>query len=131
MNAHSLRVLEYEQIRSMLAGYASCELGKRVIAGLEPQTNEPAIRRALQETTEAQRLLDTSGGIPLGGIHDVREAVRAAAMGSLLEASTLLSIADTFGAARRLRAFVLKHAEEVPNLAERARHLGDFTAIEE
>src|SRR2546428_726766 len=96
MNAHSLRVLEYEQIRTMLAGYASCELGKHVIAGLEPQTSEEAIRRALLETTEAQRLLDTAGGIPLGGIHDVREAVRAAAMGSLLEASTLLSIADTF-----------------------------------
>src|SRR5437763_9376378 len=131
MNAHTLRVLEYEPIKTMLTGYASCELGKRVVAGLEPRTDEEAVRRALQETSEAQRLMDVAGSIPLGGVHDVREAVRAAAMGSLLEATTLLSVADTFGAARRLRAFVLKREEEAPNVAERARHLGDFTAIEE
>ena len=49
MNAHTLRVLEYEQIKTMLAGYASCELGKRVIAALEPQNREEVVRRALQE----------------------------------------------------------------------------------
>src|SRR5437660_7183629 len=96
MNAHTLRVLEYEQIKTMLAGYASCELGKRVVAGLEPRCEEEAVRRALQETSEAQRLIDVAGSIPLGGVHDVREAVRAAQMGSLLEATTLLSVADTF-----------------------------------
>src|SRR5947209_2465000 len=131
MNAHTLRVLEYEQIKTMLAGYASCELGKRVITGLEPRCDEEAVRRALQETSEAQRLIDVAGSIPLGGVHDVREAVRAAAMGSLLEASTLLSVADTFGAAWRLRAFVLKREEEAPHLAERARHLGGCSAIVE
>jgi len=72
-----------------------------------------------------------ASGVPLGGIHDVREAIRVAAMGSLLEASTLLLVADTLGASRRLRAFILKREEEVPTLADRARHLGDFTAIEE
>src|SRR2546425_1103412 len=86
MNAHTLRVLEYEQIKAMLAGYASCELGKRIIAELQPHAGEADVRRALRETSEAQRLLDTGGGIPLGGIHDVRDAVRAAAMGSLLDA---------------------------------------------
>jgi dsDNA-specific endonuclease/ATPase MutS2 len=108
MNAHSLRVLEYEQIKTMLAGYASCELGKRAIAGLAPEADEERVRRALRETSEAQRLMDVGGGVPLGGIHDVRDAVRAAAMGSLLDAGTLLSIADTLGASRRLRTFILK-----------------------
>jgi len=58
MNAHSLRVLEYEQIKTMLAGYATCELGKHVIAGLAPSADEDQVRRGLRETSEAQRLLD-------------------------------------------------------------------------
>jgi DNA mismatch repair protein MutS2 len=131
MNAHSLRVLEYEQIKTLLAGYATCELGKHVVAGLAPSADEDAVRRGLRETSEAQRLLDGASSVPMGGIHDVREAVRAAAMGSMLEASTLLLVADTLGASRRLRAFILKREEEVPTLADRARHLGDFAAIEE
>jgi len=131
MNAHTLRVLEYEQIKTMLAGYASCELGKHVVAALEPSSDEETVRRALRETSEAQRLLDTAGSVPLGGIHDLREAVRAAARGSMLDTSTLLQVADTLGASRRLRAFILKRDEDVPNLAERARHLGEFSAIED
>jgi DNA mismatch repair protein MutS2 len=131
MNAHTLKVLEYRSVQEMLAGYASCDLGKQVIAELAPMDDEAPVRRALQETSEAKRLLDTAGQIPLGGIHDIRQAVRAAAIDAMLEPGALLDVADTLAASRRLRGFLLKRAEELPLLGEIARNLDEFPQIEE
>jgi DNA mismatch repair protein MutS2 len=131
MNAHTLKVLEYRDVQEMLAGYASCDLGKQVIAELAPMDDEAPIRRALQETSEAKRLLETAGQIPLGGIHDIRPAVRAAAIDAMLEPGALLDVADTLAASRRLRGFLLKRADELPLLAEIARSLDEFPQIEE
>jgi DNA mismatch repair protein MutS2 len=131
MNAHSLKVLEFAQIREMLAEHASCALGKEIIAALSPLQDEEAIRRAQAQTTEARRLLEAAGQIPLGGVHDVRPAVRAAAIGAMLEPGVLLDVCETLAATRRLRAFLLKRAEEAPWLADIARNLDEYPQIEE
>jgi DNA mismatch repair protein MutS2 len=131
MNAHTLKVLEYRQIQEMLAAYASCELGREVIGRLAPLDEEEHVRRALRETSEAKRLFETAGQIPLGGIHDIRVPVRSAAIGAMLEASTLLDVAETLGATRRLRDFLLKRVEEFPILGDIGRNLDEFPQIEE
>src|SRR6266540_3301148 len=121
MNAHTLKVLEYEQVRELLAEHISTDLGRERLAELAPLDEEEDIRRRLEETTEARRVIDTSGSLPLGGIHDVRHAVETAARDGLIEAPALLDLADTIAAGRRLRGFLLKRAEEAPRLAEMGR----------
>src|SRR3712207_2048122 len=121
MNAHALKVLEYRQVREMLAEYASCELGKERIAALAPMDEEVPVCHALKETSEAKQLLETAGQIPLGGIHDVRTPVRSAAIGAMLEPGTLLDVAETLAGTRRLREFLVKREETAPRLAEIGR----------
>src|SRR6058998_1672812 len=103
MNAHALRVLEYEQVRDLLSEHISTDLGRERIAELAPMDEEEDIRRRLQETSEARRLIDTSGSLPLGGIHDVRHAVETAARDGLIQTAALLDLADTVASGRRLR----------------------------
>lgn len=130
MNDHSLRVLEYGAIRAMLAEQAACALGRERAETLLPLTDPVAIARRQQETSQAVRVLDQSGQIPLGGIRDIRPAVRLAEIEGMLDPPALLAVADTLAAARQLRAFLVARVEEAPALAELARCLGEFPGIE-
>jgi DNA mismatch repair protein MutS2 len=131
MNSHSLRVLEYEQVRELLVEQISTDLGRELVSELAPLDEEEEIRRRLQETTEARRIMDIAGALPLGGIHDVRAAVQAASRDGMIEAAALLDLADTISSGRRLRGFLLKRGEEAPRLAELGREIGDFQRLEE
>src|SRR6478609_5957681 len=111
MTEHALRVLEYEQVRHLLAEQISTDLGRERVAELAPLDEEEDVRRRIQDTSEARRLLDTSGSLPLGGIHDVRHAVETAARDGLIEAHELLDLADTIAAGRRIRGFLIKRME--------------------
>src|SRR5947209_20565001 len=130
MNAHTLKVLEYEQVRALLAEHISTDLGRERVAELAPLDDREEISRRLEETSEARRVMDTSGSLPLGGIHDVRPAVEAAARDGLIEAQALLDLADTVASGRRLRSFLLKRADEAPRLGALGREIGDFERLE-
>jgi DNA mismatch repair protein MutS2 len=130
MNAHSLRVLEFDAVRALLAEHAACALGRERAEALAPLTELAEVRQRQAETTEAARLLDRTGQIPLGGIRDIRASVQVASIEGMLEPSALLSVADTLAASRSLRAFLLKHEEEAPSLATVARFISEFPQIE-
>ncbi len=130
MDAHSLRVLEFDQVRVLLAEQATCALGRERAEELTPSTDEATVRRLQTETSEAVRLIDTVGQLPLGGIRDVRAPLRVAQIEGVLEPHALLLFADTLAAARRLRAFLSQHAERAPGLADYGRQIGEFPAIE-
>src|SRR5260370_8745831 len=106
MNAHALKVLEYEQVRTLLAEQISTDLGRERVAEMAPLDEEDDIRRCLEETGEARRIMDVAGSLPLGGIHDVRPTVEAAARDGLLAAPALLYLADPVSS-RRPRAGLL------------------------
>src|SRR5258708_39621024 len=116
MNAHALKVLEYEQVRTLLAEQISTDLGRERVTEMARLEEEDDIRLRLQETGEARRIMDVAGSLPLGGIHDVRAAVEAAGREGLIEAPALLDLADTISSSRRLRGFLLKRAEFAPRL---------------
>src|SRR5438067_1643283 len=130
MNPHSLRVLEFDAIRAMLAEQTTCAPGRERAEALAPLTDEAAIRQRQRETSEAVGLLDRTGQIPLGGIRDIRAALRIAALEGMLEPPALLSVADTLAAARRLRDYLMKHSEAAPSLAEWAGFIQPFPDIE-
>jgi DNA mismatch repair protein MutS2 len=130
MNDHSLRLLEFPAVRALLAEQTSCALGRERAEALAPLREEAEIRRRQEETTEAVALLDRTGQIPLGGVRDIRPALKTAAIEGIIEPSALLAVADTLAAARRLREFLAKHAETAPSLAPMARGIGDFPEID-
>jgi DNA mismatch repair protein MutS2 len=131
MDARTLRVLEFDRIREMIAGHAASALGKERARALQPATRLEVARAWQQETTEARALAEGDGSPPLGGVRDVREGLRGAAKSQVLEPGVLLDIAGTAFAARRLRAHLLGREATAPALAAHAHALGDFRTLED
>ncbi|MFP4056162.1 MAG: endonuclease MutS2 [Candidatus Brocadiia bacterium] len=127
MDSHSLDILEYEKVKSMLAGYAACSLGRAAIERLQPMGRADAIRTAVQETTELRELLGRKGRLPVGGMTDVRPAVAATAEAHApLEPQALLDIKNTLLAARSFKRLFEEEAELCPALAALGHGLDDF-----
>ncbi len=130
MNESTLRVLEYGEVVRRLVEQTSNTLGRERAEAIRPSLRDEEVRAWLQQTSEASRLLLLPGGIPLGGIHDVRNPLRIAGREGTLEPSALLAIADTTGSAKRLRGFLLHREEHAAALAELARRINEFPAME-
>ena len=100
---------------------------------LAPATDLAEVRRRQQLTTEAGRLLQLRPDVSLGGVHDIREAVRRAELGAILDPGEYLHILSTLEAARELRALIRKTQEQkdgLPALAGLAERILPLPRLE-
>lgn len=102
MDNKYFKVLEIDKIIDILKGRASSELGLSLIEKLVPSSNVDEVIGLLQETTEAQSILIKRGHVPMQGIHDITNQAKRAKIGAILDAKSLINIADTMRATRVL-----------------------------
>ena len=88
------------------------------------------IREAQQITSEAVEVLREADRIPLGGVFDIRTALRKAALGSMLTPQELLEVAATIRASRLMREFLSDKGESLAILAEWGGRLAAFPGLE-
>lgn len=131
MDAHTLHVLEYRKIIDQLAAHTSNGLGREFALQLQPLSYPETVTRRLQETREARELRDKDSGLPLGGIHDIREVIERARVEHRLTPRELLDTMYTAGAGRRMRIYLLHRQEKYPLLAEIASNLPALTQLEQ
>ncbi len=131
MNAHCLKVLEFERIREFLGSFAASPGGRAACRSLMPQTGHAAVVQLLQETTEMRDEQDLHGPLPLSGIHSIRTAVEQARMQNYyLEPKRLIEISDTLETADIIRNYFSGHADSRPLLhaiTSRIAPLGSIT----
>ncbi len=130
MDSHALRVLEFDSVRRQLAALCACSLGQERARAMQPSARLAEAKGRLDETTEARRLLDTRGSLPLGGVTDIRPHLRQAGIGSSLEAYGLMDILGVAQASRSVRQFLQKQEDDYPLLAGLAHALGQYPALE-
>ncbi len=131
MNENTLRKLEFDRIREMLAKHASTTRGKELALDLYPGTDTRTIIQVQAETTQARRILQVRPEVPLGGIRDLRGVLKQARLGGVLEPHQLLDVADTLVGGRRLKGFLLGLEGTAPLLAARAVGIREFPFLEE
>lgn len=105
MDTSVLATLEYNKIRDMLAERTGSVMGRELAESLVPVSDAPTVAGRLAETAEARELLNHSPSVPLGGSRDVREAIKRAELGAMLEPHELLAVGSTLYAARRMKSF--------------------------
>jgi DNA mismatch repair protein MutS2 len=123
MDKKHLNTLEFFRILSQLARHTSFSAGRELALALEPSSVFVEVQGALQQTREARHLLDTQGGVSLGGVHDVRPLARHAARGAVLQPADLLDIENTLRAGRRVRRTLDRLESQVPLLADIASRI--------
>ncbi len=136
MNERTLRILEFPKIIAQITSLAATSLGKELIADIKPLNDFNQIRESQQITTETVMILAESDGVPLGGIFDVRNAVKKASLEGILSSHELLEISSTLRASRLMREFLVSKRETLERsrknsiLADWGGCLGSFAGVE-
>lgn len=130
MGDRDLELLEFHKIREILAGFTSFSAGRQLAFVLKPLSDEEQVRLLLTQSAEARRLLSLSPDVHIGEVFDIREAVKMAARGKVLDPQTLLGIQKTLNAAHRLRTNVSNLSEEVPSLSSLAKSIVELRRLE-
>ena len=113
----TLATLEFTSVRDLLAERTSFAPGRERALALEPETDLASAERLQDETAAAKALVRATPSAGLRGAQDIRDGLRRADLGGILDPAQLLAIATTVRAAQALFAEI--HGS--PPLAGRAR----------
>jgi DNA mismatch repair protein MutS2 len=123
-----LELLEFHKIREILAGFTSFSASRELALNLAPISGEEEVRLRLRQSAEARRLLALSPDTYIGEVVDIREMVKMAARGKVLDPQSLLKIQKTLDSAHRLKNHLMNLPNELPLLSGLAR---DIVALEQ
>lgn len=113
MNEKVLRVLEYDKIIEKLIERASSALGKGLADDLKPYTDIDLVNNSQKETTDAVNCILRKGTPPLGGIHDIRNIIKRAEAGGMLNPGDLMKVGDVLRASRNLKGYLSRDKMEI------------------
>ncbi|MCS7057002.1 MAG: endonuclease MutS2 [Thermoflexales bacterium] len=116
MIAKHLHTLELPKILDRLATYCSFSASAALARSLQPATEPAEVERRLNETSEARDVLSKQDQLGVGAARDVREPVRLAARGGVLEPQTLLEIRDTLLSGRNIQRALSRLGALYPQL---------------
>ncbi len=116
MNDKSIKILEYNKIIEMLKTGAASEMTRQVISELKPLTDIYEIRRLLQQTTEAVKVIMIRGNPPMSAFYDIAPALMRARKGGTLTMQQLLQISYNMRTAGAMSAFLEKDLTDIPAL---------------
>ncbi len=129
MNDATFHKLEFDEIREVIASYCATGLGKSLARSMTPSVKTHVVREWLDQVRELAAASEEYNFPPMGGVHDVREHVRAAGFPAPLEADVLAHIAETLTATTALCGWFRQAAAMVPSLQSLAERISDLSPI--
>ena len=126
----SIRLLEWDNLKTQLSSFASTKMGENAILEFDIPTDYEISRRLLQETIEINELeknLDKS--ISFSGVYDISKNIEICSKGGVINSSELLEIAETISAAKDLKKILLDF-EQRPFISSFLNRLIDHNQIE-
>lgn len=130
MDDRDLELLEFHKIREIIAGFTSFSASRELALKLCPLVDEQQVRHLLSQSAEARRLLSLGPDFHLGEVTDIRETVKMATRGKVLEPQTLLAIEKTLDAVNQLRDNLTGLFDKLPLLGELARDIVDLRQLQ-
>ena len=128
ISRQALDTLEFQQIRDMLAQECAWTQSKRIARAVRPTDRPRCLGRWGQEREEARELLEDESP-PTGGLRDLRQLVRQADRGAVVEPEDLLHVAQAAETAQRLGGFLIRRRERFPTLSAWAELLEDISPL--
>ena len=126
----TLRLLDYDTIRSQLADNTTFYQARRLALDLRPSFVAQEVQQLQDETADARSLLDEIGELSLDLGVDTSESVARAALGGILTGVDLLAVADTLAVHRKARTAVLKAERHAPLMADLAAVIPDLQELQ-
>lgn len=130
MNERTLKVLEFHKIKEMLKEYAATSVGRKLADQLTPHTNIEKVQKLQDETDEALTIYRLNQAIPFANLVDVSDSVKRSAIGSVLNTTECLEIAQVLYSGRQLKNFIENLEAEIPLLTERVSDISPLHHLE-
>ena len=130
MDEKSLELLEFHRIRKILAGFTSFSVSRAMAARIQPLSDYEQVSALLRQSAEARHLLSLEPEFSIGEVRDIREAVKLAARGKILEAQSLARIQQTLAATRQLHSNIEELSEKLPLLWNIAADIVEMPRVE-
>ncbi|MFC1872726.1 endonuclease MutS2 [Chloroflexota bacterium] len=130
MDEKSLEMLEYPQVREIIAGYTSFNISRELALSLTPLTESEQINELLTRAAEASALLEQEPDFDTGGIGDISGMAKMAAVGRTLDPLSLVEVKNTLGATRSVRSRLKGLAEQYPLLWQIAQDITEQRKLE-
>ncbi len=105
MNKFYLNKLEYNKILEILSSFAVTYIGKNECNNLLPYNDKSKVIKVLNETTEANTLLQRKGNIPISFIDNVEIFIKAIKGGITLSTKGLLEMARILKMCRQMHEY--------------------------
>ncbi len=130
----SSRLLEFETLRDLLAGYAASPLGKRRVAELLPSLDRPWIETQQQLTTEIREYRRVGGRFEFAGLPEVQKLIEKSRIaGAALETTEIRDVVLVADRAAEWREIVRQPPaamrSEWTAVAALSAGIQDFTAF--
>jgi len=107
---NSFKTLEFDQILQLLAEQALSDQVKARCLALVPSLIEAEVKRRLEETTQAKRIIEQFGAPPLPSMAELQKVLNLIAIDAMLLPEQLIQVSSFLAACRRMKAY-LKRAE--------------------
>lgn len=108
MNHHT--TLEFDQILQQLAYHALSDKTKQRCLNLVPSLNESEVKRRIDETTQAKRVIEQVGTPPIPSMADLQKVISMISIDAMLVPEQITCIALFLASCRRMKTY-LKKAE--------------------
>lgn len=133
MDNRGLKTLEFPKVINILEKKASSSIGKELAQNLLPINDLEQVIHRQGETMEAVDVIRLKGGLPLGGIRDIRASIKRVNIGGDLTPEQLVEISNTIYAGKKVKRFITKLTENVqlPILISHANEIQELQYIEE
>jgi DNA mismatch repair protein MutS2 len=129
MDTHTLELLDFEKVRTLVAARAASSLGKAAAQRIGPSLDAGEIHNRQALTTEMVEALGAGLRPPFGGLHDIRLLARRAQRESVLEAEELAETVETLRAIGNLDVWLARVGDEFPRLGGLRQGVGEFSGL--
>ena len=102
----TLKTLEFDKIREMLASHALTEGAKEAALALSPTSDVDEVLARLRKTTDAKRLMNIKGMPPFGDVKNMEDICDRAEKGAILTPRELLDAANVLRTSRSLLEYI-------------------------
>ena len=114
----SIKALEFDKVREMLAEHCPTEGSKAMALSLVPSGDAGEIARRLRRVTDAKEMIMKRGMIPTGQVKDVSAILERADKGAVLTLRELLDAGNVLRTTRSLRDYPGDLSENETSLRE-------------
>ncbi len=124
------RTLEFDKILEKLAENALSETVKTRCLALKPSLNEAEVRRWMDETTQAKRMLEQIGTPPLSSMSELQKVIGLIAVEALLIPDQIAHVSSFLVSCRRMKSYLRRTEATDIKIACYGGSINELTELE-